>query len=85
MFVSYPDLHSKYPATLDSKPELSDLVATKIQSKWTDVGSQLGLDHGVGMRGELLTQTIYAVLFSSISVITVIIMYINKNRLLCGA
>ena len=82
MFVSYSGLHSKYPAGLDSQPELSDLVA--IQSKWTDVGSQLGLDHGVGMRGELLTQTIYVILFSS-SVITVIIMYVNKNRLLCGA
>ena len=43
-------LHSKYPAGLDSEPELSDLmneVAAKIPSKWRDVGLQLGVDHGV--------------------------------------
>ena len=50
MFVSYSGLHSKYPAGLDSEPELSDLmneVATKIPGKWRDVGLQLGLDQGV--------------------------------------
>ena len=50
MFVSYIDLVSKYPAGLDSQPELPDLmneVAAKIPSKWRDVGLQLGLDHGV--------------------------------------
>ena len=136
MFVSYSGLHSKYPAGLDSQPELPDLmneVAAKIPSKWRDVGLQLGLDPGVlegitthlcysnvftrwknqnsaahphtwstivqalkspavgerrladtikselsshpfttagGVKGELLTQTIYVILFSS-SVITV--------------
>ena len=48
--VSYTDLHSKYPAGLDSKPELRDLmneVAAAIPSKWKDVGLQLGLDDGV--------------------------------------
>jgi len=149
VFVSYSDLHTKYPAGLDSQPELSDLmneVAAKIPSNWRDVGLQLGVDHGVlegiatislgdtnhcyanvftrwknqnstthpytwltivqalqspavgerrladkimselsshpfatagGVKGELLTQTIYVVLFSS-SVITVIIMYVNE-------
>ena len=50
MFVSYSGLHSKYPAGLDSQPELPDLmneVAAKIPSKWVDVGLQLGLDQGV--------------------------------------
>ena len=50
MFVSYSGLHRKYPAGLDSQPELSDLmneVAAKIPSKWRDVGLQLGLDQGV--------------------------------------
>ena len=49
MSVSYLDLHKKYQAGLDSQPELSDLVneiATKIPSKWKDVGLQLGLDIG---------------------------------------
>ena len=53
----YIDLHSKYPAGLDSEPELPDLineVATEIPSKWKDVGLQLGLGHGVlrGIGGE---------------------------------
>ena len=53
----YIDLHSKYPAGLDSEPELLDLmneVAAEIPSKWKDVGLQLGLDHGVleGVRGD---------------------------------
>ena len=50
MFVSYTDLASKYPAGLDSEPELSDLmkeVAAEIPGKWRDVGLQLGLDPGV--------------------------------------
>ena len=50
MFVSFTDLASKYPAGLDSKPELFDLmnkVAAKIPNKWRDVGLQLGLDHDV--------------------------------------
>ena len=50
MFVSYTDLASKYPAGLDSEPELSDLmkeVAAEIPSKWRDVGLQLGLDQGL--------------------------------------
>ena len=45
----YSDLYSKYPAGLDSEPELSDLmneVAAKIPSKWRDMGMQLGLDEG---------------------------------------
>ena len=47
MFASYTDLASKYPAGLDSQPELSDLmneVAAEIPSKWRDVGLQLGLE-----------------------------------------
>ena len=47
MFVSYSGLHCKYPAGLDSEPELSDLmmeVAAKIPGKWRDVGLQLGVD-----------------------------------------
>ena len=47
MFVSYTDLASKYPAGLNSEPELSDLmkeVAAKIPGKWRDVGLQLGSD-----------------------------------------
>ena len=50
MFVSYSGLHSKYPAGLDSEPELSDLmneVAAEIPSNWRNVGLQLGLDQGV--------------------------------------
>ena len=50
MFVSYSGLHSKYPAGLDSEPELSDLmneVAAEIPNKWIDVGLQLGLTWGV--------------------------------------
>ena len=50
MFVSYIDLVSKYPAGLDSEPELPDLmnkVAAKIPGKWKDVGLQLGVDQGV--------------------------------------
>ena len=145
MFVSYSGLHSKYPAGLDSEPELSDLmneVAAKIPGKWRDMGLQLGLDQGVldgiatispgdtdhcyrnvftlwkkqnstthphtwltivqalqavgkkrlayeieselsshpfttkRVKGELLTQTIYTISFSSTSVITVIITYV---------
>ena len=149
MFVSYTDLATKYPAGLDSQPELPDLmkeVAAEIPNKWRDVGLQLGLDQGVlegiasispgdtnlyyinvftrwknqnstthphtwstvvqalespavgesrladeiksklsshlfttagEVKGELLTQTIHVILFSS-SVITVIIMYVNE-------
>ena len=43
-------LSSKYPAGLESEPELSDLmneVAAEIPSKWRDVGVQLGVDHSV--------------------------------------
>ena len=50
MFVSYSGLHSKYPAGLDSEPELSDLmmeVAAEIPGKWRDVGLQLGVDQEV--------------------------------------
>ena len=50
MFVSFTDLASKYPAGLNSEPDLSDLmneVAAAIPSKWKDVGLQLGLEHGV--------------------------------------
>ena len=50
MFVSYSGLYSKYPAGLDSEPELSDImmeVAAKIPGKWRDVGLQLGVDHDV--------------------------------------
>ena len=46
----YTGLDSKYPAGLDSQPELSDLmneVAAKIPGKWRDVGLQLGVDKGV--------------------------------------
>ena len=55
--VSCTGLASKYPAGLDSEPELPDLineVAAAIPSKWKDVGLQLGLDHGVleGIGGE---------------------------------
>ena len=48
--LSCTGLASKYPAGLDSEPELPDLmneVAAAIPSKWWDVGLQLGLDHGV--------------------------------------
>ena len=48
--ISYTDLHGKYPAGLDSEPELPDLmneVAAKIPGKWRDVGQQLGVDHDV--------------------------------------
>jgi len=41
------DLHSKYLAGLDSKPELRDLmneVAAKIPSRWRSMGIQLGVD-----------------------------------------
>ena len=50
LFVSYTGLASKYPAGLDSEPELRDLmneVAAEIPGKWRDVGLQLGLDQGV--------------------------------------
>ena len=50
VFVSVTDLASKYPAGLDSEPEIRDLmnkVATEIPSKWRDVGQQLGLEQGV--------------------------------------
>ena len=50
MFVSYTDLYRKYPAGLDSEPELSDLmkeVAAQIPGKWRDVGLQLGSDQGL--------------------------------------
>ena len=43
-------LASKYPAGLDSEPELPDLmneVAAEIPGKWRDVGLQLGVDQGV--------------------------------------
>ena len=49
-FHLYTDLHSKYPAGLDSEPELADLmneVAAKIPGRWRDVGLQLGLDESV--------------------------------------
>ena len=49
-FHLYTDLHSKYPAGLDSEPELPDLmneVAAKIPARWRDVGLQLGLDESV--------------------------------------
>ena len=48
--VSYTDLHDKYPAGLDSVPELPDLmneVAAKVPSKWRDVGLQLGVDQSI--------------------------------------
>ena len=47
MFVSCTDLASKYPAGLNSEPELSDLmneVAANIPSMWIKLGLQLGLD-----------------------------------------
>ena len=47
MFISFTDLSSKYPASLDSEPELADLmneIAAEIPTKWRDVGLQLGLD-----------------------------------------
>ena len=50
VFVSYTDLASKYPAGLDSEPELPDLmneVAAEIPGRWRDMGLQLGLDHRV--------------------------------------
>ena len=55
--VSYTDLHSKYPAGLDSEPELPDLmneVAAAIPNKWKDIGLQLGLDYHIleGIRGD---------------------------------
>ena len=40
-------LHSKYPAGLDSEPELSDLmneVTAAIPGKWRDIGLHLGLN-----------------------------------------
>ena len=43
-------LSSKYPAGLESEPELPDLmneVAAEIPSKWRDVGVQLGVEHSV--------------------------------------
>jgi len=46
----YTGLYSKYPAGLNSQPELSDLmneVAAKIPGKWQDVGLQLGIDKGI--------------------------------------
>ena len=46
----YTDHHSKYPAGLDSGPELPDLmneVAAEIPSKWRVVGLRLGLDQGI--------------------------------------
>ena len=48
--VSCSGLSSKYPAGLDSEPELRDLmneIAAEIPGKWRDVGLQLGLDQGV--------------------------------------
>ena len=151
MFVSSTDLSIKYPAGLDSEPQLSDLmnkIAANIPSKWRDVGLQLGLDPSLleriasitpgdtihcysnvfiqwknqnstahpytwstvvhalqtpavgekrladkitselsehwftteGVGGELLVQTIYAISFSSISVITVIIVHVNEHN-----
>ena len=50
MLHIYTGLHSKYPAGLESQPELADLmneVAAEIPGKWRDVGLQLGMDHGV--------------------------------------
>ena len=49
-FYLQTGLHSKYPAGLESKPELSDLmdeIAAKIPGKWRDVGLRLELDQGV--------------------------------------
>ena len=43
------DLHNKYPAGLDSEPDLPDLIneiAAEIPTKWKDMGQQLGLDQG---------------------------------------
>ena len=48
--VSCAGLASKYPAGLDSEPELPDLmneVAAEIPGKWRDVGLQLGVGQGV--------------------------------------
>ena len=48
--IVFQDLHSKYPAGLDSEPKVQHLVneiAAKIPNKWKDVGLQLGLDHDV--------------------------------------
>ena len=50
MFVSYSGLYSKYPAGLDSEPDLRDLmneVAAQIPGKWRDVGLQLGVDQSI--------------------------------------
>ena len=47
--VSCLGLASKYPAGLDSEPELQDLmneVAAEIPVKWRDMGLQLGLEQG---------------------------------------
>ena len=57
MFLPPIDLHSKYPAGLDSEPELADLmneVAAEIPSGWADVGVQVGLDQEVlqGIKGD---------------------------------
>ena len=46
----YTGLHSKYPAGLDSEPELADLmneVAAAIPVRWRDIGLQLGLKKSV--------------------------------------
>ena len=43
-------LSSKYPAGLESEPELPDLmneVAAEIPNRWRDVGVQLGVDDSV--------------------------------------
>lgn len=43
-------LSSKYPAGLESEPELPDLmneVAAEIPNRWRDVGIQLRVNHGV--------------------------------------
>ena len=46
MSIDSPDLHSKYPAGLNSEPHLPDLmneVAAKIPAKWLPVGIALYL------------------------------------------
>ena len=49
-FYLQTGLHTKYPARLNSEPELSDLmneIAAKIPGKWRDIGLQLELEPGV--------------------------------------
>ena len=50
VFSTSLGLHTKYPAGLNSQPELPDLmneVAAEIPSKWRSMGLQLGVDHSV--------------------------------------